>query len=201
MIILKVKSINGMGKSDHILIRELRNGEEKAFRELVEVYQNKVFNTCVSFVKNPDDADDLSQEVFIEVYNSIDKFREESKLSTWIYRIAVNKSLEYIRKMKRKKRFRFLSGGGDRDKLVKAEELDFNHPGILIENKEKAAILFQAVEKLPENQRIAFTLHKLEDLSYEQIAEVMNKSISSVESLMHRARINLRKKLIHYYSS
>jgi len=190
-----------MEKGDCILVRELKNGDEQAFRELVDKYQDKVFNTCISFVKNSDDADDLTQEVFIEVYHSIYKFREESKLSTWIYRIAVNKSLEYLRKMKRRKRFGFLFGIGEVDQQREPGILDNNHPGVLAENKEKAAILFRAIDKLPENQRIAFTLHKVEDLDYEQIAEVMQKSLSSVESLMHRAKVNLKKELYHYYNS
>jgi RNA polymerase sigma-70 factor (ECF subfamily) len=190
-----------MRKDEHILVNDLKDGEEEAFRYLVDQYQDKVYNTCISFVKNPDDADDLTQEVFLEVYNSIHKFRLESKLSTWIYRISVNKSLEYLRKMKRKKRFGFLFAidfeRNQRDNV----ELEFNHPGILAENKEKAAILYRAIEKLPENQRIAFTLHKLEDLSYVQISEIMNKSLSSVESIMHRAKLNLRKELFNYYKS
>ena len=201
MLNLSVKSIDRMEKEDHILVSDLKNGGEEAFRYLVDQYQDKVYNTCISFVKNPDDADDLTQEVFLEVYNSIHKFRLESKLSTWIYRISVNKSLEYLRKMKRKKRFGFLFAidfeRNQRDNV----ELEFNHPGILAENKEKAAILYRAIEKLPENQRIAFTLHKLEDLSYDQISEIMNKSLSSVESIMHRARLNLRKELFNYYKS
>ena len=201
MLKLSVKLIDRMHNDDHILVRDLKNGEEDAFRYLVDQYQDKVYNTCISFVKNPDDADDLSQEVFIEVYNSINKFKEESKLSTWIYRISVNKSLQYIRKMKRKKRFGFLIGIGDEGKLNDPAKLDFNHPGIMAENKEKAAILFQAIEKLPDNQRIAFTLHKLEDLSYDQISEIMQKSLSSIESLMHRAKVNLKKELYHYYKS
>ena len=201
MLKLSVKLIDRMHNDDQILVRDLKNGEEGAFRYLVDQYQDKVYNTCISFVKNPDDADDLSQEVFIEVYNSIHKFKEESKLSTWIYRISVNKSLQYIRKMKRKKRFGFLIGIGDEGKLNDPAKLDFNHPGIMAENKEKAAILFQAIEKLPDNQRIAFTLHKLEDLSYDQISEIMQKSLSSIESLMHRAKVNLKKELYHYYKS
>jgi len=201
MLKLSVKLIDRMHNDDHILVRDLKNGEEEAFRYLVDQYQDKVYNTCISFVKNPDDADDLTQEVFIEVYNSIHKFKEESKLSTWIYRISVNKSLQYLRKMKRKKRFGFLIGIGDEGKLNDPAKLDFNHPGIMAENKEKAAILFQAIEKLPENQRIAFTLHKLEDLSYDQISEIMQKSLSSIESLMHRAKVNLKKELCHYYKS
>jgi len=190
-----------MGNADHILVERLKRGDETAFRELVDDYQNKVFNTCISFLKNPDDADDLTQEVFIEVYSSIKKFREDAKLSTWIYRITVNKSLEHIRKMKRKKRSVFLQWFGNEDKDPELQVPDFNHPGVLAENRERARILLKAIEKLPEKQRIAFTLHKMEDLSYEQIAEVMQKSLSSVESLMHRAKSNLKKELYAYYNS
>jgi len=190
-----------MNRSDQMLIRELKDGEEEAFKELVEKYQDKVYNTCLGFVKNTEDADDLSQEVFIEIYRSINKFREESSLSTWIYRITVNKSLELLRRMKRKKRFGFLTGSGEESVKRETRDLDFNHPGVLAENREKAEILFKAIDKLPEKQRIAFTLNKLEDLNYEQIAEVMGKSISSVESLLHRARTNLKKMLYNYYSS
>jgi RNA polymerase sigma factor (sigma-70 family) len=201
MINLKVKSNVGMGNSDHILVEELKQGEEEAFRQLVDEYQDKVYNTCISLVRNAEDADDITQEVFIEVYNSIHKFRAESKLSTWIYRITVNKSLEHLRKMKRKKRSGFLQWISSEDPDLKLQIPDFNHPGVLAENSEKARILFNAIEKLPEKQRIAFTLHKMEDLSYEQIADVMQKSLSSIESLLHRAKNNLKKKLYAYYNS
>lgn len=201
MINLKVESKDGMRKTDRILVDELKDGDEGAFKQLVDDYQDRVYNTCISFVKNADDADDLTQEVFIEVFNSIHKFREKAKLSTWIYRITVNKSLEYLRKMKRKKRSGFLHWIGNEDQESKLQVPDFNHPGVLAENREKARILFGAIENLPEAQRIAFTLHKMEDLSYEQIADVMQKSLSSIESLMHRAKINLKKELYDYYNS
>jgi len=190
-----------MENADHILVKRLKAGEEEAFRELVSNYQDKVFNTCISFVKNPEDADDLTQEVFIEVYSSIQKFREDAKLSTWIYRITVNKALEHIRKVKRKKRSGFLQWLGNDEQDQEWQVADFNHPGIQAENRERAGILLKAIENLPEKQRIAFTLHKMEDLSYEQIAEVMQKSLSSVESLMHRAKNNLKKELYAYYNS
>jgi RNA polymerase sigma factor (sigma-70 family) len=201
IINLTVKSNIGMGNSDHILIEELKQGEEKAFKQLVEKYQDKIYNTCISFVKNSEDADDLTQEVFIEIFHSIHKFRKDSKLSTWIYRITVNKSLEHLRKMKRKKRSGLLIWFGNDDQKEDLQIPDFEHPGVLVENREKAVILFKAIEKLPEKQRIAFTLHKVEDLSYEQIAEVMQKSLSSIESLMHRAKNNLKKELFVYYKS
>ncbi len=181
------------------LIDRLKKGDEEAFRDLVEQYQDRIYNTCLGFVKNTQDADDIAQEVFIEVYTSINSFKGKSKLSTWIYRIAVNKSLEHIRKTKRKKRYgifnRFFTPETGNDLQIP----DFDHPGIAVENSEKARILFWAIDKLPENQKIAFTLHKLEDLSYEQISEVMNRSLSSVESLLHRAKNNLKKYLHDYY--
>ncbi|WP_255763398.1 RNA polymerase sigma factor [Fulvivirga maritima] len=85
------------------LVSLLKSHDEAAFKEVVETYQNKVYNLCLGFLKNEGDAEDIAQEVFIEVYNSIASFQEGSTLSTWIYRIAVNKSLEVLRKNKRKK--------------------------------------------------------------------------------------------------
>lgn len=188
-----------MTRSDQILIEELKKGKESAFREMVDSYQRKVYNTCLGFVKNPDEADDLAQEVFIEIFKSILNFRMESKLSTWIYRIAVSKSLQHLRANKRKKRFAFLiSFFSDNTSF---DVPDFTHPGVIAENQERSKILFQAIDKLPESQRTAYTLHKLEDLSYEEIAEIMQKTVSSVESLMHRAKLNLQAELHNYYHS
>ena len=87
--------------------------------------------------------------------------------------------------------------------FVKAEDepVNFNHPGVLLDNKEKAAVLFKALKKLPENQRIAFTLHKIEGLPYQEVAEIMQTSLYAVESLMVRAKAGLRKILENYYQS
>jgi len=183
------------------LVTKLKNADEQVYRQLVLQYQDKIFNTCISLVKNAEDADDLSQEVFIEIFRSIHKFREDSLLSTWIYRIAVNKSLEHLRRMKRKKRAGILTWFNKKDQDMNQKATDFNHPGVQLENEEQSRILFRAVEKLPESQKIAFTLHKLEGLSYGQIAAVMQKTLSSIESLMHRAKKNLRKELYDYYIS
>ncbi len=186
---------------DSKLIYKLKNADEDGYRQLIQEYQEKIFNTCISLVKNADDADDLTQEVFIEIFNSIHKFREDSLLSTWIYRITVNKSLEHLRKLKRKKRIRILTLFNKENQEMNQEATDFNHPGVLAENEEQSRILFQAIEKLTESQKVAFTLHKLEGLSYDQIADIMQKSLSSVESLMHRAKTNLKKELYDYYRS
>jgi RNA polymerase sigma-70 factor (ECF subfamily) len=186
---------------DSELIYKLKNADEDGYRQLIQEYQEKIFNTCISLVKNANDADDLTQEVFIEIFNSIHKFREDSLLSTWIYRITVNKSLEHLRKLKRKKRIGILTWFNKENRELNQEAANFNHPGVLAENEEQSRILFRAIEKLPESQKVAFTLHKLEGLSYDQIAEVMQKTLSSVESLMHRAKTNLKKELYDYYRS
>ena len=184
---------------DQSLIADLKNGSEEAFKSLVELYQLQVYNTALGLLRSAEEADDTSQEVFIEVYLSIGKFKGESKLSTWIYRITVTKSLELMRFKKRKKRFAPLMSLFNMDGEQTVEPVEFSHPGVQLEQKENANYLFKAIALLPEKQLAAFTLHKLEGLSYHEIAEVMGASISSVESLMHRAKANLQKHLKTYY--
>lgn len=177
------------------LIQGLRNGNEAAFKFLVDTYQDRVFNTAIGIVQNAEDAEDVAQEVFIQVFRSIHSFKGEAKLSTWIYRIATTRALDHLRSKKSKKRFGFLQRlvGEGNDPVL--ELPDFHHPGVALDRKENAARLFKAIDRLPENQKTAFTLHKLEDLSYQEISEVMKTSVAAVESLMHRAKQNLRKML------
>jgi RNA polymerase sigma-70 factor (ECF subfamily) len=158
-----------------------------------------VYNTALGIVQNSEDAEDVTQEVFIQVYRSIDQFKGDARLSTWIYRITTTKALDHIRSRRRKKRFAFITSlFGPNDELVH-DPVDFQHPGVALDRKEQAALLFRMIEQLPENQKVAFTLHKTEDLSYQEIAEVMKLSVSAVESLLFRARQNLRKLLEKHY--
>ncbi len=181
-------------------IKQLIAGDLVAFQNLVQEFEKRVFNTCLGLLQNTEDAEDVTQEVFIAVFQSIKNFKGESKLSTWIYRIAVTRSLEFIRMKNRKKRFAFFQTIFANEKgEVKIEAAHFHHPGVVLENKEKAAILFAAIEKLPANQKTAFILSKIEDLSYAEIAEVMKVSVPSVESLLFRAKQNLQKVLGNYY--
>lgn len=167
------------------------------FRQLVSTYRSKVYNTCLGFVKKQEDAEDLAQEVFVEVYRSWNQFRNEAQISTWIYKIAVNKSLEFIRssqRLKRKGNHIELEAFGISHQLV-----DFEHPGVTLENKERTNVLMHQIDQLPESQKTAFVLSKIEGLSYDEIGKVMNKTKSSVESLLHRAKHQLRKLLKDYY--
>lgn len=189
--------------SETTFIEDLRAGKREAYSRLLDEYEQRIFHTCLSFVPNKEDAEDVAQEVFVEVFRSIHKFKENSKLSTWMYRIATNKSLEFIRKKNTKKRFAFIQSiFGNEIPLDKtAYFTEMNHPGILLENKEKSETVFKAIHQLPEAQKIVFTLHKIDGLSYKEIAEITEKSVSSVESLMFRAKKSLQKILANFYKN
>ena len=177
------------------LIIGLKGKSEPSFKELVNRFQDNVFNTAIGLLQNHVDAEDITQEVFIQVYQSINQFQQNSGLGTWIYRITVNRSLDHLRSKKRKKRFGFFTSlWSDTGKLLHEQE-DFVHPGVLSENKEDATMLFKLIAQLPENQQAAFILNKVEDLSYREIANILNITESAVDSLLHRAKQNLRKKI------
>jgi RNA polymerase sigma-70 factor (ECF subfamily) len=184
---------------ERILVEQLKQGDEAAFKTIVETWQNMVFNTAIGIVQNAEDAEDIAQEVFVQVYQSIHSFKGDSKFSTWLYRITITKSLDHERRKKRKKRFAFVRSLTSEQNEVLVDPPDFHHPGVTLDNKENASVLFRAIADLPENQRIAFTLNKVEGLSYQEVSEVMKSTVSSVESLIHRAKNNLHKKLEDYY--
>lgn len=180
------------------LIIGLKSKDEAAFKELVTTRQTLVFNTILGFLQSHEDAEDVTQDVFIKIYESISQFKGESALSTWVYRVAVTSSLEFLRRKKRKKRFGFMSPLWGEDNEQNIELPDFHHPGVVYDKRETASILFKAIKELPENQQIAFILNKVEGLSYQEVSEVMNTSLSAVESLLHRAKTNLREILKNF---
>jgi RNA polymerase sigma factor (sigma-70 family) len=180
------------------LIQQLRQKDEQAFRWLVDNYRNRVFHTVLNILQDDKEAEDAAQETFIQVFESINTFKAESSLSTWIYRIAVHKALDKIRRRKTRQRLHQILPWWMPDEKKSSDEM-FQHPGIAAENKEKAAILFKAIESLPEKQKLAFTLIKVQGMNYEEACEVMQQNIKAVESLISRAKVNLQKQLEHFY--
>jgi RNA polymerase sigma factor (sigma-70 family) len=181
------------------LVVQLQQGDESAFKKLVDEYQVMVYNTALGIVQHEDDADDITQEVFIQVFRSVSSFKGDSKFSTWLYRITLGKALDHEKKKKRKKRFGFVQSLLGADGEEQLHPVEFNHPGVKMEKKERAHELFNALKQIPDKQRIAFTLHKLEGQSYQEVAEIMNTTLYAVESLMGRAKANLKKELKNYY--
>lgn len=185
---------------DRPFLELLQSGAEGAFHRLVEEHQHQVINTCYRFLGNKEDAEDVAQEVFIEVYRSIGGFRREAQLSTWIYRIAVTRSLDFIRRRNRKKRLgsvRALLGWSDQAEKLPAPAR--SSPAHDLEHQERRRILQRALDALPEGQRVAITLSKMDGFSNREIAGIMGTSVASVEALIHRAKENLRRKLHRYF--
>ena len=161
---------------------------------LVDDFRDRVIRTCFGFIQEEEQARDLAQEVFVEVFLSVRHFRADASLSTWIYRIAVNKSLDHIRRRNRKKRFAFLQRN---QALTPGEEFRLSAsvktPALELEEKQHREMLRQGLERLPENQRIAITLFYTDGLPQAEIAAVMNTSVGAVESLLHRGKGNLKR--------
>ena len=194
-------------KSDIILYNEPSNtstdGQHLDLRRVFGDYKNRVFNTALGLVQNRQDAEDVTQEVFVNLHQTLSSFKGQSQLSTWIYRITVNKSLDFLKARQAKKRsgFVFSLFGSKADDERPLDVPDFVHPGVQMERQEAAAALFRAINQLPEQQKVAFTLAKVEGLSYQEIADVLQTSIPSVESLLFRAKQNLQKLLKDFYEN
>ena len=185
------------------LISNLKEGDQNSFRIVVDKYQKMTLNCCYRFVLNKETAEDLTQDVFVEVFRSIGSFKNKSKLSTWIYRIAISKSLDHLKSMKRKKRFALTKSlSEDEENPINFEQIIYsNRPGPQknLEDEDRIKTLDDALATLPDNQKVAFSLSKFDDMTYREISDVLDVSVSSVESLIHRAKVNLRKKLYKYY--
>jgi RNA polymerase sigma-70 factor (ECF subfamily) len=134
------------------LIARLRKGDEAAFKWLVTSYQDRVYNTSLGLLQNQMDAEDTAQDVFVIIYKSIGQFKEASKLSTWIYRITVTCCLDKIRSKKRKKRFALLTGLFNKENVLVVDPENFVHPGVLLDRKEEARLLFELIQELPARQ-------------------------------------------------
>ncbi|MDH5684329.1 MAG: sigma-70 family RNA polymerase sigma factor [candidate division WOR-3 bacterium] len=171
------------------LVKMVVDGDELAFEELVKKYQHPVLNTIYRYIGNFTEAEDIAQDVFVRVWQNIKGFKGKSKFSTWLYRIVVNRCLDY--KRKKKAVLVALDKTLEQGKIPESltVELDF-------ERKRKAAIVRKAIKDLPDNQRIALILSKFEAKSYQAIADIMGISLASVASLIFRAKDNLKTKLL-----
>jgi RNA polymerase sigma-70 factor, ECF subfamily len=187
-----------MSELERSLLQRLRARDERAFRELIDGHRDRVYNITYRMLGNRAEAEDVAQEVFIAVFRMIDTFREESKFSTWLYRVAVNHA---------KNRIKYLARRHDRDK----DELDEMAGGVngatinapvraaapdrALEGAQLEVLLQEAIATLDEDHRIVVVLRDIEELSIEEICEITELPDGTVKSRLHRARLALRKKL------
>jgi len=185
---------------DSALVKQYRNGDSQALETLIIKYQGRIYNVILKICANPDDAVELTQETFVKVMENLDKFAGRSSFYTWIFRIAVNLTLNYC-KRKVKLGFRSLEAeelGSDSVKntlksfLVNTSAPD---PAIITQNKELCSIVINLLMKLDENQRTVVVLRDIESMSYEKISTVTGVELGTVKSRLSRARNNLREML------
>jgi RNA polymerase sigma-70 factor (ECF subfamily) len=164
-----------------------------SFPEVYEKHQHLAYNLCLNYLQNRQEAEEAAQDVFVKVHAKLPGFEGKSSLKTWIYRIAVNHCLDVLKARKRQKRFAFITGLFGEEEKNHLQLSDFNHPGVLLEDRESLETLFGKINRLPDNQKTALLLRYLDDLPQREIAEVMQLSEKAVESLLQRAKQQLRK--------
>ena len=184
--------------SDEDLMLECSKGDMSAFELLVRRYQDALVNYINFTINDYHRAEDLAQETFLRVFKSASRYKPKSTFKSWLYTIATNLSRNELRNRARRKTY-YLEDLVDEDEDVYQSEFLIDtrlQPDILYEKKERRQLIKRTLDQLPENQRLALTLVTYQELSYEEISEILNCSIGAVKSLIHRARQNLKKLLI-----
>lgn len=187
---------------DQEIIKKILRKDKTAFEDLIRKYQDLVYSTCYRLLKNQHDAEDISQEAFMEIFRSLIHLKNVEDMSGWIYRIAYTKCISFMRKKNPAKAAAVL----DPADTVKKIETHPGHenkesPDTTLEQKEASIVLFEKIDQLPEKQKRAILLHKFEGYSHKEICEQMGLSQASVESLIYRAKVSLRKSLIAYFEN
>ena len=178
-------------ENDIALVEECKNGSQKAFNLIVNKYKDRVFNIAYRFLGNSSDAEDIMQECFISLHNNIKKFRGESALFTWIYRIAVNLSKNKLKSFSVKKNLRTVPV----NETLKETNANRDNPHNILEKNETDKKLQDAISSLQPDWREVIVLFHIEELSYEEIATIAKCDIGTVKSRIHRARKELKEKL------
>jgi RNA polymerase sigma-70 factor (ECF subfamily) len=166
------------------------------FDEIYFEHYKMVFNLALQYVQNMEDAEEITQDVFVKVFDNLNTFKKQSSLKTWIYRMAINQSLDFIKAKKAQKRNFLSSLFSINDSNFKFQPSNFNHPGIELEQKEACQKIFEAINQLSDNQKTALILLKIENKSQAETAEIMNLKVKALESLFQRAKNNLEILLI-----
>jgi len=173
---------------ENVLVQRSEEGDQEAFSALVNKYKTKVFRLAFSLIRDRDIADDLAQEVFIKAYLSLPKFQHKSEFGTWLYRIAVNHTKDYLRKKMRRKEVPL-------EDFAISQEDDTLAPEKDREEEQKIALFYRSLDELPEKYRLILTLRDRQGFSYAEIAKILKVSPGTVDSRLHRAREMLRKKI------
>lgn len=172
------------------LVQLSKEGDEEAFAALVNKYKTKVFHLAFSFTHNQDIADDLAQEAFIKAYFALPKFQLKSEFGTWLYRIAMNHTKDYLRKKGRAKEISLDDLAVPQEEKTRATEKE--------QEEQRRRILYRSISELPEKYQSILAMRDIQGFSYEEISKILKLSPGTVDSRLHRARKMLRKKIMPF---
>ncbi len=174
-------------------ISKLQRGDHSELKRFSRLVVDWTYNLVYNYVLNKEDAEEITQDVVIAALNALDKFKGQAKLQTWVYSIAINKSKDFIKYKSRQKRSgKVISINRSDDQVPFYEPVDKIHPGMQLESKEQLEAMYFGINSLPENQKKALIMTKLDQMSQAEVAGVLNVSVKAIESLMSRAKKNLR---------
>jgi len=159
------------------------------FNEMYNQFGKMVYNVSLNYLQNLEEAEEATQDIFVKIHRKIEGFREQSSLKTWIYRITINHCMDVIKSKKRRIRVLFSRQNKEDDRI------EFNHPGVILEQKQAVSEILNQLNQLPPKQKGALLLKVIDGLSQKEIAEVLDLSEKAVESLLSRARVNMKKQL------
>jgi RNA polymerase sigma-70 factor, ECF subfamily len=183
---------------ERMLIRRLQQRDERAFEEMVRLYQHKVYNLVYRMIGSQEEAEDVAQEVFVTVFKAIDTFRGEAKFSTWLYRIAANHCKNRIKYLGR----RHQKATGELDEAAERELQDaqpsamrphVDGPDAVLEGLQLERAVQEGIAALDEEHRVLIVLRDVEDMSYDEIASITGLAEGTVKSRLHRARLALKE--------
>lgn len=181
--------------TDQELIDHCLSGRTEEFGRLVERYQNRLFTTLISLLGSAEDARDVAQEAFVNAFQKLHTFRGRSAFYSWLFRIALNSAVSYQRKQKQGRVLVSIEAARETSGLEPASTHPETDPGFAMDVSERQALVRSALAELPEEYRTVLVLKEVDDLKYEEIAEIVDCPIGTVRSRIHRARLELRAKL------
>jgi len=185
----------GDSHTDKELVARVQQGDKQAFDLLVLKYQNRIIKLVSRYVREPADAMDVAQEVFLKAYRALPNFRGESAFYTWLYRISINTAKNHLVSMSRRPAEAHLENADGEQIDIESLQKDIENPENLLYAEEIKHTILDAMDKLPEDLRVAITLREVEGLSYDEIAHAMDCPIGTVRSRIFRAREAVDMKL------
>ena len=180
------------------LMERIRGGDEEAFQELVTIHQHRVLSTCARMLGDDTEAEDVAQQVFVRIWKSAARWEPTAKFTTWLYTIVRNLVFNECRRRARHPAHSLDAAMEDPDRPQQFEDGGMKSPDTLMLDAEMQLAIARAIEELPETQRMAVVLRRYQDVSYEEIAEVLELTVPAVKSVLFRARTELREKLRSY---